>query len=174
MKFCIASHTIREERISQDTYICNSHTYTLCHSKSIWSISLKKSPLARDFPETRDWIIDYTSHFRWDGISHETISNGNLVIFCFLSGRVWIITCYDFICNYGSFHVDVIKWKHFPRYRLFVRGIHRSPVNSPHKGQWRGALTFSLICAWINVWVNNLEAADLKRHPAHYDVIVMC
>ena len=26
-------------------------------------------------------------------------------------------------------------------------GIHRSPVNSPHKGQWRGALMFPLICA---------------------------
>ena len=34
---------------------------------------------------------------------------------------------------------DVIKWNHFPRYWPFVRGIHRSPVNSPHKGQWRGA-----------------------------------
>ena len=39
-------------------------------------------------------------------------------------------------------HDDVIKWKHFPRYWPFVRGIHRSPVNSPHKGQWRGALVF--------------------------------
>ena len=68
---------------------------------------------------------------------------------------------------------DVIKWKHFPRYRLFVRGIHRSPVNSPHKGQWRGALMLSLICAWINGWVNNREARDLRRHSAHYDVIVM-
>ena len=36
---------------------------------------------------------------------------------------------------------------------IFVRGIHRSPVNFPHKGQWRGALMFSLICAWINAWV---------------------
>ena len=44
---------------------------------------------------------------------------------------------------------DVIKWKHFPRYWRFVRGIHRLPVNSPHKGQWRGTLMFSLICAWI-------------------------
>ena len=44
-------------------------------------------------------------------------------------------------------HDDVIKWKHFPRYCPFVRGIHRSPVNSKHKGQWRGALMFSLICA---------------------------
>ena len=44
-------------------------------------------------------------------------------------------------------HDDVIKWKHFPRYWPFVRGIHRSPVNFPHKGQWRGASMFSLICA---------------------------
>ena len=47
------------------------------------------------------------------------------------------------------------------------------PVNSPHKGQWRGALMFSLICAWINGWVNNREAGDLRRYHAHYDVIVM-
>ena len=50
---------------------------------------------------------------------------------------------------------NLIKWKHFPRYWPFVRGIHRSPVNSPHKGQRRGALMFSLIWAWINGWVNN-------------------
>ena len=70
-------------------------------------------------------------------------------------------------------HDDVIKWKHFPRNWPFVRGIHRSPVNSPHKGQLRGALMFSLICAWINDWVNNREAGDLRRHRDHYDVIVM-
>ena len=56
---------------------------------------------------------------------------------------------------------DVIKWKHLPRYWPFVRGIHRPPVNSPHKGQWRGALMFSLICVWINGWENNGEAGDL-------------
>ena len=58
-------------------------------------------------------------------------------------------------------------------YWTFVRGIHRSPVNSPHKGQWRGALMFSLICAWINGWVNNRKVGDLRRHRAHYGVIVM-
>ena len=70
-------------------------------------------------------------------------------------------------------HDDVIKWKHFPRHWPFVRGIHRSPVNSPHQGQWRGALMFSLICAWINGWVNNREAGDLWSHRTHYDVNVM-
>ena len=70
-------------------------------------------------------------------------------------------------------HDGVIKWIHFPRYWPFVREIHRSPVNSPHKGQWRGALMSSLICAWINGWVNSGEAGDLRRHRAHYDVTLM-
>ena len=70
-------------------------------------------------------------------------------------------------------HDDVIKWKHFPRYWPFLRGIHRSPVNSPHKGQWRGALMFSLICARINGWVNNRLAGDLRRHRTDFDVTVM-
>ena len=70
-------------------------------------------------------------------------------------------------------HDDVIKWKHFPRYWPFVRGIHRSSVNSPHKGQWREALMFSLMCAWTKRWVNNREAGDLRRHQAHYDTSVM-
>ena len=53
-------------------------------------------------------------------------------------------------------HDDVIKWKHFPRYWLFVRGFHRSPVNSPHKGQWRGALMFSFSIA--------CPVADQRKH----------
>ena len=68
-------------------------------------------------------------------------------------------------------------WRHrmetFSASLAFARGIHRSPVNSPRKGQWRGVLMFSLICAWIDVWVNNREVGDVRRHWAHYDVIVM-
>ena len=73
--------------------------------------------------------------------------------------RATIMTSY-----FKLIHDDVVKWKHFPRYWPFVRGIHRSPVNFPHKGQWRGALMFSLICARINGWVNNREAGDLRQH----------
>ena len=83
-----------------------------------------------------------------------------------------VLRCRDGIVSW-KFHDDVIKWKHFPRYWPFVRGIHRSPVNSPHKGQGHGALMFSLICAWINDWVNNRKAGDLRRHRAHYEVTVM-
>ena len=52
-------------------------------------------------------------------------------------------------------------------------GVHRSPVDFPHKGQWRGALMFSLTCAWDNEWANNRNAGDLKRQCACYDVTVM-
>ena len=61
----------------------------------------------------------------------------------------------------------------FLHYWPFVWGFHQSPVNYPHKGQWRGALMFSLICAWINDWVSNQEAGDLRCHRTHYDVTVM-
>ena len=61
----------------------------------------------------------------------------------------------------------------FPHYWPFVRGGNsRSLLNSLHKGQWRGALMFSLIYTWINGWVYG-EAGDLRCHHAHYDVTVM-
>ena len=50
---------------------------------------------------------------------------------------------------------------------------HRSPVDSPHKRQWRGALMFFFSCAWTNTWVNNRDAGDTRRHCAHYSVTVM-
>ena len=85
-------------------------------------------------------------------------------------GALWYMRL---IVGARLWHDDVIKWKNFPRYWPFVRGIHRPPGNSPHKGQWLGALMFSLICAWINGWVNNREAGDLRRYRGHYDFNVM-
>ena len=64
-------------------------------------------------------------------------------------------------------------WKHFSRYWPIVREIHRCPMDSHHKGQWRGALMFSLMCAWTNGWANNGNAGALRPHSAHYDVVVM-
>ena len=68
-------------------------------------------------------------------------------------------------------------WRHqmktFSALLTLCAGNSPVPVNSPHKGQWRGTLMFSLICAWINDWVNNREAGDLRRHLGHYDVNVM-
>ena len=74
---------------------------------------------------------------------------------------------------YLNQHDDVIKWKHFPRYWPFVRGIHRSPVNSPHKGQWRGALIFFFDLCLNKRSSKNREVGDLRRYRAHNDVTVM-
>ena len=70
-------------------------------------------------------------------------------------------------------HDDVIKWKHFPRHWPFVRGIHRPPVNSPHKGQWRGAffdlrLNKRLSKQWLGWWFET-PSCPLWRH---YNAIV--
>ena len=51
--------------------------------------------------------------------------------------------------------------------------LARSPVNSPHKSQWRGALMFYLIWAWTNGWVNNGHAGDLRHHRSRHDVTIM-
>ena len=111
-----------------------------------------------------------------------TSSCSSMFILCCSTRRVFCVEVSKYhtlmwrfigLLGYCSCHDDVIKWNHFPRYWPSVRGIHLSPVNSPHKGQWRGALMFSLICVWINGWVNNGEAGDLRRYRTHYDVSVM-
>ena len=68
-------------------------------------------------------------------------------------------------------------WRHqmetFSAQLAVCAGNSPGPVNSPQKGQWRGALMVSLICVSINGWVNNREAGDLRRNRGHYDVILM-
>ena len=79
-------------------------------------------------------------------------------------GGIWLIAD---ICMMTS------SDRMLPRNWPFVRGIHRSPVDFPHKGQWRRALVYSLICAWTKGWANNWDVGDLRRHCAHYDFTLM-
>ena len=69
------------------------------------------------------------------------------------------------------------SWRHqmetFSALVAICAGNSPVPGEFPNKGQWRGALMFTLICVWINGWVNNREAGDLRRYRAHYDVTVM-
>ena len=84
-------------------------------------------------------------------------------------------TMYDGFSCWGNW--DMSWWRHqmetFSALLALFAG--NSPVTGefPHKSQWRGALGFSLICTWINGWVTNREAGDLRRHRAHYDITVM-
>ena len=87
------------------------------------------------------------------------------------SSKVHCFLCYVYVS------VSSTWWRHqmemFSALLALCTGNSPVPVNSPHKGQWRGALMFSFICVWINDWVNNHEAGDLRRHRGHYDVNVM-
>ena len=106
----------------------------------------------------------------WKGISRSNIRCTNRL--------KWGISQSTYIA-YNIFFLTRIKtwWRHqmktFSALLVICAGIHWSPVNSPHKGQWHGALMFTLICARINGWVNNRGAGDLRRNRAHYGVIVM-
>ena len=140
-------------------------------------------PLGTNFHETLIEIL--TLSFKK---MHLKVFSAKWWPFC-LSLNVWTYQVYYRIYHYTmqakkyrnkhmfqdflSFHDDIIKWKHFLRYWPFVRGIHQSPANSLHKGQWHRALVFPLICTWINSWVNNREAGDLRCYRAHQYVIVM-
>ena len=75
--------------------------------------------------------------------------------------------------NVCLLHYQLITWWRNQIEIFSMLLAHRSPVNSPHKGQWRRALVFSLICAWTNGWANNGDASNLRRHCAPYDVHVM-
>ena len=131
--------------------------------------------------EVWEWISNFIPRWSWK-ILHITNSTSirlqsNVKGFHHLDIQIWasILTCLRMdVLPHGTpfHHDDVIKWKHFPHNWSFVQGIHQSPVNSPHNGQRCGTLMFSLICAWINGWVNNCEADDLRRHHAHYGVTV--
>ena len=94
-----------------------------------------------------------------------------------LSKSVWFVACLEnrLACSrwYGLPMMTSPNGNTFPVTGLLCGEFQRSPVNSPHKGQWREALMFSLICAWTKCWVNNREAGDLRRHHAQYDVTVM-
>ena len=73
-----------------------------------------------------------------------------------------------------SFYDDVITWKHFPLYWYFVRGNHRSPVDSPAERDakiWWFHVFFDIR---IKCWPNNVVVGDLRRHRAHVTSLRSC
>ena len=95
---------------------------------------------------------------------------------CFRNGITWTNVNQDalheqYICFLALPHDDVIKWKHFPRYWPFVRGIHRWIHHTKNSDAELWCFLWS--APWMNGWVNSREACDLRRHRTHYDVIVM-
>ena len=133
-------------------------------------ISIRLTSLAlwqsNDCPSaSKATLMNMDKYFMW--IHYERLHNHNKAkhnkTVCIFLG----IYC---MCKESYSH-GLTWWRH--QMETFSALLAICAVNSPHKGQWRGALMFTLICARINGWVNNREAGDLRRYRAHYDVIVM-
>ena len=122
-----------------------------------------------------EWVSNFIRHSIGMWLP---IHTGVKVNPCYQTGPSWnihwlnsiVVICSNEVMSNSKSIMASSKIETFSRYWPFVRGIHRSLLDSPHKGQRRGALMFSLTCAWTNHWVNIRDAGDLKRYRAHYDI----
>ena len=127
--------------------------------------------LVKEAPETNT----LSSTIRW--LTNSSAKNS--VIFSDLNVKPMVIPF-----NWLNSHMEV-NWSGYNTWwrqqmETFSALLALCAGNSPvpgefptHKVQWRGALMFSLISAWINGWVNTRGAGDLRRHRTHYDVTVI-
>ena len=113
------------------------------------------------------------SSLRYLSFKHR-LSNGRNVVYHLYHRLQWMC-CATVWANWGL-KMAIILQRTFLNTFLWVDSLLFISLKFVPGGlidNWRGVLMFSLICAWINSWVNNREAGDLRRHRAHYDVIVM-
>ena len=140
----------------------------------VWSQSLIVTPLNGNMSVFENMTSSNESIFRVAGLFCGEFTGNRCSVWSWLViTQPYAKVTAKHLLGRGKPHDDAIKWKQFARYWPFVRRIHRSPVNSPHKALWRGALMFSFICAWTNRWVNNREAGDLRSQQALYVISVM-
>ena len=85
-------------------------------------------------------------------------------------GLVWS-NCENILTGSTKVFIQSLRWCF---YRHCIRHM-LTPVPTTAKTSklMIRAFLFSLICAWINGWVNNSEVSDFRRNHTHYDVIVM-
>ena len=124
------------------------------------------------------WSLDYTNQLINDIFSATKQRTATLCIYKNLDQLQWHTTHCSIPMQLRKQIIVQDTWRRhqieaFSAVLAFVRGLHRRSVDPPHKGQWRGALMFSLIIAWTNGWENGRAAGDFRRHRSHYDVILM-
>ena len=128
-------------------------------------------------------IVNYTStsKFQWNFDQFQTFSFRKIELeygVCNMTTTLFRLRCVSWwmahqVRGNRHGHGDVIKWKHFPRYCPLCgeftghRWIPLTKVSNTEL--W----CFLWSAPWINGWVNNREAGDLRRHRVHYDAILM-
>ena len=95
---------------------------------------------------------------------YHQLTYSNLDIWCLF---IWLCSSienyYQYFKGFLSFsnleaiHDGIMTWKRFSQYRSFVRGIHRSQKDSPHKGPVVRSFNFPLMSALTNCWIKTVE-----------------
>ena len=117
MQACSNSSTLAMELLQS----CIKPSMSWCYH------SYKSSKLSKKRTSNPKPIRSQNAALSCSYYSHALLSYGAYVtVILQMAYRVSHKICTRF------YHDDVIKWKYFARYWPFVRGIHRSPVNSPH------------------------------------------
>ena len=135
----------------------------------IWFLLISRTTLSEDpgekilFFEPQYWCSSSKIYTEYD---NEIISP------CIFADSFWknINSCMHFLSftdtgNWNSSHDDVIKWRHFPRYWPFVRGIHRSPVMFDVFFDLR--LNKRLSKQWWGWWFETLSPPLWRHRNAH-------
>ena len=125
----------------------------------------------------RNWRDIYSHKHRFSSYFKNHISRRPKKMICYITWYLKNTENHFEGLDYMASVLYLTWWRHqmetFSALLALCAGNSPIPVNSPHKGQWRGARMFSFIYAWINDWVNNREAGNLRRQHGHYDVILM-
>ena len=118
----------------------------------------------------------------WGVISNRNLSHTvvNTCLYMYVCMREPFSICIHYrVQNIGFRVTGMAWWRH--QMEIFSALLAICTGNSPVTGGFPAQRTVtrnfdvssSLICAWINGWVNNGEAGDLRRYRAHCNVIVM-
>ena len=138
------------------TNASTAHVFLLYYLK-------EHNPTFGDRSPGRSWLLDLQTGCR------SLVPRGTTVVMC----PTDVIDASILLISKAVFYDDIIKWKHFPCCWPFVRGMHLSPANSPHKASDAEVWCSLWFAPWINGWVNTREAGGLRHHRAYYHVIVM-
>ena len=139
--------------------------HTIRHPKetSYWNFWLKKYHARFSIHN------QHHSHWYFDSICHKIPKDAVYPIRYALS---IVVLCFGDLIVLGAWWRHQMKKNH--RCWSSARGIQWWPLDNPHKGQQRGALIFSLICTWTNVWANSGgDTGELSRHRTHYDDVTV-
>ena len=136
-----------------ENMVCNIHhspmilVFEKCHDKGTIANMINSDLLTiKDWPDK--WLVSFC-HQNRDVMLITQINNRDTPFYIYFGdSAIHEVNTHKNFTITLSIYDDVIKWKHFRSYWHFVRGIHWSPVDCPHNDQSRGALMFSLICAW--------------------------